>query len=502
MKKKKIIVIFSTHLSEEENEKFVSHIDSTIGVDHSVHYYVNYNTHSLPEIYNKAIEEHNEEGAIMVFCHNDIIFKTKNWGKYLLAKFNHLDYQIIGVAGSTYMPESGRWWDDPSKMVGIVEHTNGLREWVSEYCKPFGGVKETVLIDGLFMAVDCNDIEDRFDEDFKGFHFYDISFCVPNWLDGVNVGVVTDIRILHKSVGMTNQEWENNRIQFVEKYKADLPLTVFPPVKEIKKKLTKEPKVSVIIPTKNNFKYLSKNIFSWQDQVKYDNYEIIIADTGSDEEVIKSYDELLSDKVRLVKYDYFNFAKINNDVVKNHVPEDTELILFCNDDIFLLNDALSRCVEIYNSRSDSVGTIGIRLHFGDGSIQHNGISIFRNNQNQVMISHVDFKKTDGYKTEVNYSSIGNTAAFLMIKKELFNKIGGFNEKYSECFEDVELNLECFLNKKKNITVSDATAFHYESVSRKKSEEKNKRERDDYINRLYPFIMNHINVLGRHIPKVR
>lgn len=225
--KKKITIIFSSHLTEQDNEDFINHIDTTIGVEHSTHAYVNHNEFSLPQIYNNAIKEHHDDEAIMIFCHNDIIFKTKNWGKKLLGKFNNLDYQIIGVAGSTYMPDTGRWWDKPHTMVGIVEHTNGLRTWVSEYSKePYMGVKDTVLIDGLFMAVDTTELAHFFDEDFKGFHFYDVSFCIPNWLDGLNIGVVTDLRILHKSIGMTNQEWENNRKQFVEKFKKDLPLDV------------------------------------------------------------------------------------------------------------------------------------------------------------------------------------------------------------------------------------------------------------------------------------
>ena len=110
--------------------------------------------------------------------------------------------------------------------MGIVEHTNGLREWVSEYSKPHFGIKEVCLIDGLFIAVDTSNITHQFDEDFKGFHFYDLSFCIPNYLDGVNIGIVTDIRILHKSVGMTNQQWEEARIQFAEKYKEELPIKV------------------------------------------------------------------------------------------------------------------------------------------------------------------------------------------------------------------------------------------------------------------------------------
>jgi hypothetical protein len=224
--KKTITVVFSSHLTPIDNEVFIQHIDSSIGVDHSSFCYVNHNTHSLTEIYNKAIEEHHKEDAIMVFCHNDIEFKTQDWGKKLLHHFNHRDYQIIGVAGTTNMPVSGRWWDDRSKMMGIVEHTNSLRTWVSEYCKPFHGVKDVCLIDGLFMAVDTSDISNKFDEEFGEFHFYDLSFCIPNYLDGDNIGVVTDIRILHKSVGMTNQQWEDARIKLANKYKEELPINI------------------------------------------------------------------------------------------------------------------------------------------------------------------------------------------------------------------------------------------------------------------------------------
>lgn len=224
--KNNIVVVFSSHLTEEENQKFIKHIDTTIGVRHKVVCYPNFNQFSLPEIYNLAIKEHNNDDAIMVFCHNDIKIKTLGWGKILIKKFNNTDFQIIGVAGTTDLSETGRWWDDRSKMCGVVEHTNGITEWVSEYSKPRSGyIVPVVLVDGVFIAADCNELEHGWDEEFKGFHLYDISFCIPNYLDGCNVGVTTDIRILHESVGATNDQWEKNRIQFVEKYYHELPIT-------------------------------------------------------------------------------------------------------------------------------------------------------------------------------------------------------------------------------------------------------------------------------------
>jgi len=224
--KNRIAVIFSSHLSDVENQKFTNHILETIGTPNvSVSCYHNFNTKSLAEVYNLGIKEHDNENTIMVFCHNDILFRTKNWGKMLLTKFNSSDFDIIGVAGTTVLADNGIWWSDRSAMCGVVEHTDGQRVWVNEYATPKAGyTKPVVLVDGLFIAADCSKIVHGWDEELKGFHLYDLGFCVPNYLDGCEIGVTTDIRILHQSIGMTNDQWETNRKQFVEKYKDELPI--------------------------------------------------------------------------------------------------------------------------------------------------------------------------------------------------------------------------------------------------------------------------------------
>ena len=223
--KNNIVVVFSSHRSEEFNNDFIAHIGATIGVRHKVVCYPNFNQFSLSQVYNQAIQEHTEKDCIFVMCHNDIWFKTSKWGKLLLSKFNNTNYDIIGVAGSTYLPESGRWWEDNKKMLGIVEHTNGLTQWVSQYSPEIYGVKDVVLIDGLFMSFNPDTIIHKFDESYKGFHLYDLSFCIPNYFDGCNIGVTTSIRILHESIGETNQEWELNRQQFVKQWEDELPIT-------------------------------------------------------------------------------------------------------------------------------------------------------------------------------------------------------------------------------------------------------------------------------------
>jgi len=221
-----IIVIFSSHLSPEENNKFITHIKNTIGnIKHKVFCYENHNEYSLSEIYNRAILEHNEPNSVFVMCHNDIEIKTQNWGKILINTYNNnSNFDIIGVAGSTFLSESGVWWEDRSKMYGIVEHTDGINTWASEFSEKLSQVRKVVLIDGVFISFNANSIKYQFDEEFKGFHFYDLGFCFPNYLDGCNIGVTTSIRVLHKSVGKTNLMWEENRKQFIEKYSSELPI--------------------------------------------------------------------------------------------------------------------------------------------------------------------------------------------------------------------------------------------------------------------------------------
>ena len=64
------------------------------------------------------------------------------------------------------------------------------------------------MLDGLFFAIDKTKIKKTFDEDFHGFHFYDISFCFRNYLEGVKIGLTTQIRVTHLSIGQTNKQWE------------------------------------------------------------------------------------------------------------------------------------------------------------------------------------------------------------------------------------------------------------------------------------------------------
>lgn len=228
-------------------------------------------------------------------------------------------------------------------------------------------------------------------------------------------------------------------------------------------------KLAIIVPTKGNIGMLISLLNSIVYHSSYDRemMTIYIADTGSNEkekEIVKYYISRLKNEENLncvfIEYDYYNFAKINNDVVKNHISEDTELILLCNNDIELINDAISMAVNEYD---DETGTVGVRLMFKNNLVQHGGIFFSKGFPGHLLYKK-PFPKEESGKI---VKTFGNTGAFMLTSKELWNKIGGLNEDYKKCFEDVEYNLACLVNGKQNKTIYDAICWHRESATRSK-----------------------------------
>ena len=218
-----LTIAYST---KESKPEFIEYLKKSSGFK-KIHVIekINNGEKSLAETYNEVLNEATTD--IVVFCHDDIYFDTTGWYHKIQKHFDKTEYGIIGMAGTTAMPENGMWWADRRKMIGVVNHESEGKKWASKYAEEIGNnVAPVVVVDGVFMAVHKQRIKSNFNEDFKGFHFYDIPFCVDNYLQDVKIGVITNIRITHKSIGMTNQQWEDNRKLFEEKYKDNLPLKV------------------------------------------------------------------------------------------------------------------------------------------------------------------------------------------------------------------------------------------------------------------------------------
>jgi glycosyltransferase involved in cell wall biosynthesis len=229
-----ITVGYSTR---EHNPQFIEYLKKSSGFKKiEVIEKINNGEKSLSQVYNEILEESTTD--IVVLCHDDIYFDTPSWFHKIKTHFEKSDFGILGVAGTSNMSETGRWWETNRRkdMIGIVNHESEGKKWTSKYSDDLGkSIRQTVIVDGLFIALSKSRIKHTFDEEFEGFHFYDIAFCFRNHLEGVKVGVITNIRITHKSIGQTNDQWEDNRNFFVQKYKDNLPNKIpFDPNRRLK----------------------------------------------------------------------------------------------------------------------------------------------------------------------------------------------------------------------------------------------------------------------------
>ncbi len=219
-----VSVVISTRKIDDEYlkhvEKMFSHPKTEILI------YENDGVNSLTEIYNIGLKE--SKNDIVVFMHDDLILETPNMTPKIVKLFEkHPQYGIIGIAGTDKLT-SGMWWQNRENMFGVVGHIHDGKRHVNHYSKGvFNDVlKDVVIVDGLFFMVRKSLLKKEFNEDFKGFHFYDISFCVENFLEGVKIGLTTKFGVTHKSIGMTNKQWEKNKLFFEALFDKNLPLVI------------------------------------------------------------------------------------------------------------------------------------------------------------------------------------------------------------------------------------------------------------------------------------
>jgi hypothetical protein len=152
-----VTVVYSTR---KPNKEFQEYIKKTIGLkDFEIYEIVNNGEKSLTQCYNEGLD--NTKNSIIVFCHDDLLLK-EGWGKKIIKHFQNTDYGILGMAGTTDMAETGRWWEDQTKMVGIVSHSSEGRTWENRYSNNFiDEIIETVMLDGLFFVVNKERIKNE-----------------------------------------------------------------------------------------------------------------------------------------------------------------------------------------------------------------------------------------------------------------------------------------------------------------------------------------------------
>lgn len=354
-----ITIGFSTRKS---NPKFIEHLNSTVGFkDIEIIEVINDGEKSLTKVYNEILNQ--AKNDIVVLCHDDLIFETKSWGKRLFEHFEKSDYGILGVAGTTYMPSSGMWWEVQSEMVGQVFHQNEGKKWLSEYNKPFGSkIIESVVVDGLCIAVHKNRISNNFIEDFDGFHFYDISFCFSNFLSKVKIGTISNVRVTHLSIGMTNDKWNQNRLLFVEKYGKELPIKLESkyPILTINES---QPVVSIIIPIYNygiQFERTLQSIFA----STYKNIEVVIVNDGSTDFYVNLKLDSIKNhpNIKIINQENQGPSNARNNGIKNSIGQ---YILPLDADDMIIPEYIDTCVKILNKNKKISPVYCDTIHIGE-----------------------------------------------------------------------------------------------------------------------------------------
>jgi GT2 family glycosyltransferase len=225
------------------------------------------------------------------------------------------------------------------------------------------------------------------------------------------------------------------------------------------------PLVSLIIPTRNSLSLLQKCIASIATRTNYEPLEIMIVDNGSDDAETLLYLGRASSKagIRVIRDDReFNYSALNNAAIK---LARGQIIGLINNDIEVINsDWLAEMVS--HAIRPEVGAVGARLWYPDETLQHGGI-IF--GDGRAWHAHRNIARNDpGYMTRANciQSLSAVTGACLIVRKTLYEELGGLNEAdLPVAFNDVDFCIRALKAGYRNIWTPYAELYHHESATR-------------------------------------
>jgi len=227
-----------------------------------------------------------------------------------------------------------------------------------------------------------------------------------------------------------------------------------------------KPRVSLIIPTRDKADLLRNCLRSIREKTSYGAFEFIIVDNGSsDPDALRYLDEI--DKYancRVLRFDGpFNYSAINNFAVEH---SDAPLIGLINNDIEVISpDWLTEMVSW--AVQPDVGCVGAKLYYENGTLQHAGVIVGLGGV--AGHSHKYFPGNHAgyfYRLKILQNLSAVTAACLVVRREIFNEVGGFNEKdLPVSFNDVDFCLKVREAGYLNVWTPYAELYHWESVSR-------------------------------------
>lgn len=226
-----------------------------------------------------------------------------------------------------------------------------------------------------------------------------------------------------------------------------------------------QPRVSLLIPTRDRADLLRQCVDSILEHTTYRNYEIVILDNGSVEKETSAYFRELEPRsnVRVLRYDApFNYSKINNFGAANTVGE---IIGLLNNDIEVISpDWLTEMVSHANRAE--IGVVGAMLYYPNDTIQHAGVVLGIGG----VAGHSYVGMPRGYPGDKHRAGLVQsisavTAACAIVRRSVFEDVGGLDEALVVAFNDVDFCIRVRKAGYRNLWTPFAELYHHESASR-------------------------------------
>ena len=257
----------------------------------------------------------------------------------------------------------------------------------------------------------------------------------------------------------------------------------FETIFKIRYEIIGDPMISIVIPNKDHAADLKRCITSILEKSTYENYEIVIVENGSETKEIFEYYTSLKEynNIRVVTYEKpegqngFNYSAVNNFGVKQTKGD---YILLLNNDTEVITVNWMEELLMYAQRED-VGAAGAKLYYGNKTIQHAGVVLQLGAHRTAGHSHYGQSRENlGYMGRLCYAQNVSavTGACLLVKKSLFEEVGGLDESFAISLNDVDFCLKLREKGLLNVFTPFAELYHYESVSRGLDDSGEKAER--------------------------
>lgn len=303
------------------------------------------------------------------------------------------------------------------------------------------------------------------------------------------------IEAIKHFLGQSQQRASVEKGKYPNTYKVNWPLP------------TKQPLVTLIIPTRDGYDILKQCLESIYAKTSYKNFEIIVVDNQTScEKTLGLFNEYTDSQANFTVFKWdkpFNYSAINNFAVSKASGEVIGLI---NNDIEVISeDWLTEMVS--HAIRPEIGCVGAKLYYPNDTIQHAGVVLGIGGV--AGHSHKYFHKSEpGYFTRLNLvqNMSAVTAACLVVRKSVYEEVDGLNEQdLTVAFNDVDFCLKVHTAGYRNLFTPWAELYHHESISRGEEDTPEKMARfnkeSEYMRKKWKRLLSNDAAYNRNLSNI-